>query len=51
MYALNTAGGLFANLEETKKKNVDDPEANLFSILYDLESMRNKDGDFHFKLC
>ena len=51
MYALNTAGGLFANLDETKKKNIDDPEADLSSILYDLESMRNKDRVFHFKLC
>ena len=51
MYALNTAGGLFANLDETKKKNIDDPEADLFSILYDLESMRNAEGVFHFKLC
>ena len=36
---------------ETKKKNIDDPEADLFSILYDLESMRNAEGVFHFKLC
>ena len=36
---------------ETKKKNIDDPEADLFSILNDLESMRNAEGVFHFKLC
>jgi hypothetical protein len=51
VYALNTAGGLFANLDETKKKNVDDPEADLFSILYDLKTMKNKDGVFLLKLC
>ena len=51
VYSLNTAGGLFANLDETKKKNIHDPEADHFSILYDLGTMRNKDGVFHCKLC
>ena len=51
VYSHDRAGGLFANLEEAKKKNVDDENAELFSILYDLESMRNDAGVFHFKLC
>ena len=51
VYSLNTAGGLFANLDEAKKKNINDPEDDHFSILYDLGTMRNKDGVFHFKLC
>ena len=49
--AHDPAGGLFANLEEAKKKNVDDENAELFSTLYDLESMRNDARVFHFKLC
>ena len=32
-------------------KNIDDEEADLFSVLYNLESMRNNKGVFHFKLC
>eukprot|EP00091_Calanus_sinicus_P011807 TRINITY_DN26656_c0_g1_i1.p1 TRINITY_DN26656_c0_g1~~TRINITY_DN26656_c0_g1_i1.p1 ORF type:complete len:149 (-),score=41.01 TRINITY_DN26656_c0_g1_i1:134-523(-) len=51
VYSLNTIGGLFSSIEEAKKKNIDDPGADLFSILFDLESMRNGDGLFHFKLC
>ena len=47
----NTAGGLFANLDEAKKKNICEPEAELFSILWDLESMRNREGYFRFNLC
>jgi len=51
VFSHNTAGGFFANLDETKKKNIDDEEALLFSTLYNLESLRNNDGAFHFKLC
>ena len=51
VFSHNTAGGLFSDLNDAKKKNIDDKEADLFSILYDLESMRNEDGVFHFKLC
>ena len=32
-------------------KNIDDEEADLFSVLYNLESMRNHEEVFHFKLC
>ena len=51
IYSLDTSGGLFANLEEAKKKNVNDENALLYSILYNLEAFRNKKGYFHFKLC
>lgn len=51
IYSLNTTGGLFANLDEAKKKNIDDPEADLFSVLYQLGSMRNREGVYHFKVC
>ena len=44
-------GGVFTDLEEAKKKNIHDENAKLFSILYDLESMRDEDGLFHLKLC
>ena len=51
IFSHDTAGGLFANHDEAKQKNINDESADLFSILYDLESMRNDDGMFHFKLC
>jgi len=51
VYGLDITGGPFANLDEAKKKNIDDPDANKFSILYDLETMKNADGVFHFKIC
>ena len=43
--------GTFYSLDDAKKKNVDVSEADLFSLLYDLQSMRNGEGTFHFKLC
>jgi len=51
VYSHDTRGGLFANLEEAKKKNVDDENALLYSILYNLEAYRTNQGYFHFKLC
>ena len=51
IYAHDIDGGFFADLEEAKKKNVNDENAQLFSKLYDLESMKDNDGVFHFKLC
>ena len=47
----NTAGGLFSSLEEALNKNPDNPDADLFSILDQLENFRNQDGNFHLKLC
>ena len=51
VYSFDTSGGLFANLEEAKRKNIDNENALLYSILYNLEAYRNKQGYFHFKLC
>ena len=51
VFSHDTSGGLFANLDEVKQKNVDNEDAALFSILYDLQSMKNDAGVFHFKLC
>merc|ERR1712013_548766 len=51
VYGHHIDSGVFANLEEAKKKNVDDENSDLFSRLYDLESMRDDNGMFHFKLC
>ena len=51
IYGHDIDGGVFANLEEAKKKNIENENSQLFSKLYDLESMRDNDGMFHFKLC
>ena len=51
IFAHDIDGGLFANLEEAQKKNINDEDAKLFSRLFDLESMRDNNGVFHFKLC
>jgi len=51
VFGHNFKGGFFSNLEETKKKNANDENALLFSILYNLEAYRMKKGHFHFKLC
>ena len=42
--------GLFSSLLDALNKNSGDPEADLYSILDQLESYRTKNG-FHFKLC
>ena len=47
----NTAGGLFSNAADVLNKNLDNPDADLFSILDQLEDFRNADGKFQFKLC
>ena len=51
IYGHDIDGGVFANLEEAKKKNIENENSQLFSKLYDLESMRDDEGMFHFKLC
>eukprot|EP00092_Neocalanus_flemingeri_P068675 GFUD01083998.1.p1 GENE.GFUD01083998.1~~GFUD01083998.1.p1 ORF type:complete len:279 (+),score=71.27 GFUD01083998.1:38-874(+) len=51
VFSHDTAGGLFANLDEAKQKNIDNEHAPLFSTLFNLESMRNDAEEFHFKLC
>jgi len=51
VFSHDASGGLFANLEEAKEKNVGDENALLYSILNNLEAYRTKKGYFHFKLC
>merc|ERR1719342_1675549 len=46
----NTDGGLFSSPEDALSKNVDDPSADLFSILDKLEEYKSA-GGFHFRLC
>ena len=45
------SGGLWIDYAEVGSKNIDDPEAKLFSILNRLEDYRRRDGKFRFKLC
>ena len=51
IFGHNTAGGLFSNRTDALSKNPNDPEANLFSILVNLEKYRGKNGNFQFKVC
>ena len=51
IFSHNTAGGLFSDRDDAMYKNPDNPEADLFSVLYRLEDFRDADGNFHFKLC
>ena len=51
MFSHDTSGGLFTNDEDALRKNPDDPNAKLYSILNKLEDFRGTDGSFHFKLC
>ena len=51
IFSHNTAGGLFSSQEDALNKNPDDPNANLFSILDQLENYKNAEGNFHLKLC
>ena len=44
--------GYFLNDADALSKNKDNPAADLYSILDELESMRNlTDGRLHFRLC
>ena len=47
----DVSGGLFTTNDDVGIKNPDDPDSKLFSILNQLESYRNSEGMFHFKLC
>ena len=51
VFGHDTAGGLFSRREDALTKNVDNPDAQLFSILNQLENYRGSDGNFQFKLC
>ena len=51
VFGHDTAGGLFSRREDALTKNEDNPDAQLFSILNQLEGYRGSDGNFQFKLC
>ena len=46
----NNIGGYFSSPQDALRKNVENPSANLYSILYKLNDFRSSIG-FHFKLC
>ena len=43
--------GMFSNKQDALNKNPNQPNANLYSILDQLENFRNPEGNFHLKLC
>ena len=47
----DTSAGLFTDADDAKNKNSDYPNAPMFSILDQLEGMRDGKGRFHLKLC
>ena len=51
IFGHNTAGGLFSSKDDALSKNPEDQNANLFSILDQLEKYRDENGNFQFKLC
>ena len=51
VFSHNTAGGLFSSQDDAVNKNPGNPDAELFSILDQLEDYRDHEGIFHFKLC
>ena len=51
VFSHDTAGGLFSSQEDAINKNPGNPDAELFSILDQLEDYRDHEGIFHFKLC
>ena len=50
IFSHNTSGGLFKSIEDALSKNVDDPEALLYSKLNLLDDLRSA-GGFHFAVC
>ena len=51
VFSHDTAGGLFTSSQDALSRNQDNPQASLFSTLDQLESYRNAEGNFHFKIC
>ena len=51
MFNHDVKGGFFSNKADAASKNPTNPEADLFSILDQLETYRGSDGNFRFKLC
>jgi len=50
VFSHNTDGGIFSGPEDALSKNSDDPTADLYSILDQLDKYKSDKG-FHFKLC
>ena len=50
VFGHDISGGLFS-LGDVGNKNPDNPDAELFSILDQLETYRGNDGNFLFKIC
>ena len=51
VFAHDVSGGLFTSGADALSKNPENPEANLFSVLSQLDTLRLEDGTFHLKLC
>ena len=47
----NSYAGAFPDIESTLNMNPEDEDANLFSILDQVENYRRRSGVFHFRLC
>ena len=50
VFSHDSAGGYFPDIEQAKSYNKDDPNADLYSILDQIENYR-KDGVFHIRIC
>lgn len=50
IFSHDVDGGFFPSKDETRSYNADDPDANLYSILDQIEKFR-KDGVFHVRMC
>ena len=51
VFSHDTRGGFFSSKADAANKNPNNPDADLFSILDQLEGYRGVDGNFRFKLC
>merc|ERR1711892_1197864 len=51
IFAHDTSGGLYADLEAAMNKNPRNEKAKLYSILDQLERFRDPEGNFHLKVC
>ena len=50
VFSHDTSGGVFESEDDALRKNPEDPDALLYSVLDQLEKFRSKIG-FHYKLC
>ena len=51
MFSHDTSGGLFTDGDDAFKKNTNNPDDKLYSILNKLWRFKLDDGTFHLKLC